>query len=310
MTDTDGESYAGRGTSGKSASFKLFRRSRLKGLFLVAPGALWLTAFAVAPLIFLVIMSLWTSTMFGLSTTFTLGNYRSIVSGQAYLAVLWQTLLIAAATTVLALIISYPMAYFLSILRGRWKTIGVILLFMPFWTSYLVRTFLWLPMLGRNGLVNQILLGLGVVSTPVDWLLYNEGTVVLGLVYVYSLYMTLPIYLSLDRLDPKLLEAAADLGAGPVRTLLRVMLPLSLPGILSGCIMVFLLACGAYVTPQLLGGTRGVMFGSIIAAQYTQTNNWALGAALSVVLVAVVFLCLFIVGRRVRLNEIFLGVRN
>lgn len=274
------------------------------------PGALWLVVFSVLPLLFLGVMSLWTSTIFGLSMTPTLANYRIVFAAPVYAAVLGHTLWIAAATTALALVISYPMAYFLATLKGPTKTLCVVLLFLPFWTSYLVRTFVWLPMLGRNGLINQILLGLGLVDTPVDWLLYNEGAVLLGLVYVYTLFMTLPIYLSLDRLDPKLLEAAADLGAGPVQALWRVVLPLSLPGILSGSIMVFLLACGAYVTPQLLGGTGGVMFGSIIAAQYLQTNNWALGAALSVILVAVVFLCLFTVGSRVRLNEVFLGGRR
>jgi spermidine/putrescine transport system permease protein len=286
------------------------RRQRLKGLLLVLPGALWLVVFSVLPLIFLGVMSLWTSTIFGLSMTPSLANYRTVLAAPVYAAVLGHTLWIAAATTALALVISYPMAYFLATLKGPIKTLCVVLLFLPFWTSYLVRTFVWLPMLGRNGLVNQILLGLGLVDTPVDWLLYNEGSVLLGLVYVYTLFMTLPIYLSLDRLDPKLLEAAADLGAGPLQALWRVVLPLSLPGILSGSIMVFLLACGAYVTPQLLGGTGGVMFGSIIAAQYLQTNNWALGATLSVILVCVVFLCLFTVGSRVRLNEVFLGVRR
>jgi spermidine/putrescine transport system permease protein len=162
-------------------------------------------------------------------------------------------------------------------------------------------------MLGRAGLVNAVLLKLGIIDTPLDWLLYNEGTTHVALVYVYTLFMTLPIYLSLDKLDPKLIEAAADLGAGPWHTFRRVVLPLSMPGVLSGCVMVFLLACGAYVTPQLLGGTTGIMFGNIIAPQYTVTNNWALGAALSVVLILVVLLCLLVFGRKVRLNDIFMG---
>lgn len=297
-------------TTAIGAADRATRRQRVKGLLLVMPGALWLLAFSVLPLIFLGVMSLWTSTIFGLSMTPTLANYRTVFAAPVYVTVLGHTLWIAVATTALAFVISYPMAYFLAGLRGPIKTLCVVLLFLPFWTSYLVRTFVWLPMLGRNGLVNQTLIGLGIIDTPLDWLLYNEGTVLLGLTYVYTLFMTLPIYLSLDRLDPKLLEAAADLGAGPLQTLWRVLLPLSLPGILSGSIMVFLLACGAYVTPQLLGGTGGVMFGSIIAAQYLQTNNWALGATLSVILVCVVFLCLFGLGSRVRLNEVFLGVRR
>lgn len=182
----------------------------------------------------------------------------------------------------------------------------LLLLFLPFWTSYVVRTFVWMPMLGRSGLVNRFLLDLGLIDVPLDWLLYNEGATTVGPVYFYTLFMTLPIYLSLDRMDPRLIEAANDLGAGPVRSFLRVTLPLSKPGVISGCVMVFLLTCGDYVTPQLLGGTSGLMFGNLIAAQLTHTNNWALGAALSVVLIAVVFVCFAIFGRRVRLNDVFL----
>lgn len=286
------------------------RASPTRALLLVAPGVLWLLTFSVLPLALLVVMSLWTSSIFGLSTNFTLDNYRTVLSEPVYVRVLLHTLRIAAITTILSLVISYPMAYFLATMKGTAKTACLLLLFMPFWTSYLIRTFLWLPMLGRNGLINTFLVQTGIVARPLDWLLYNEGAVYVGLIYVYTLFMTLPIYLSIDRLDPALLEAATDLGAGPCRTLTRIVIPLSLPGILSGCVMVFLLSCGAYVTPQLLGGARGVMFGNIIAAQYLQTNDWALGATLSLILVAVVFLCLIVVGRKVRLNEVFLGARH
>ncbi len=273
---------------------------------LVLPAAAWLLAFAVAPLILLGVMSFWTSSIFGLSRDATLDNYRVLTGDPVYFLVLLQTLRIALAVTVISLLASYPIAYFLASLRGPRKSVLLLLLFLPFWTSYVVRTFVWLPMLGRAGLVNQVLLSLGLIDAPLDWLLYNEGATHVGLVYVYTLFMTLPIYLSLDRMDPRLAEAASDLGAGPVRSFLRVTLPLSMPGVLSGCVMVFLLACGAYVTPQLLGGTTGLMFGNLIAAQFTHTNNWALGAALSVVLIAVVFLCLALFGRRVRLDDIFL----
>ncbi len=266
----------------------------------------WLLAFAVAPLVLLAVMSFWTSSIFGLSRDATLDNYRVLADDPVYLLVLLQTLRIALTVTVISLLVSYPVAHFLASLRGPRKSVLLLLLFLPFWTSYVVRTFVWLPMLGRSGLVNRVLLDLGVVDAPLEWLLYNEGATHIGLVYVYTLFMTLPIYLSLDRMDPRLAEAAGDLGAGPVRTFLRVILPLSMPGVLSGCVMVFLLACGAYVTPQLLGGTSGLMFGNLIAAQFTHTNNWALGAALSVVLIAVVLLCLAVFGRRVRLDDVFL----
>ncbi|NNM74186.1 ABC transporter permease [Enterovirga aerilata] len=282
------------------------RRRDLRAL-LVIPGALWLLAFAVAPLAILFAMSFWTSSIFGTTTDLTLDNYRVIADDPIYFQVLLQTLRIALTVTALSLLVGYPMAYFLASLRGPKRGVFLVLLFLPFWSSYVVRTFVWLPMLGRNGLVNAVLLQLGIISEPLDWLLYNEGATHIGLVYVYTLFMTLPLYLSLDRIDRNLIDAAADLGAGPFRAFFRVVFPLSMPGVLSGCVMVFLLACGAYVTPQLLGGTSGMMFGNVIAPQYTVTNNWALGAALSVILVIVVFLCLVIFGRRVRLNDIFIG---
>lgn len=282
-------------------------RRRDARALLVIPGAMWLIAFGVAPLVILFLMSFWTSSIFGTTTDLTLDNYRVIMEDPIYFQILLQTLRIAISVTLLSLFVGYPMAYFIASIDEKKRGILLLLLFLPFWSSYVVRTFVWLPMLGRNGLVNVGLLQLGLISEPLDWLLYNEGATHIGLVYVYTLFMTLPIYLSLDRLDRNLVDAAADLGAGPVRTFLRVVLPLSMPGVLSGCVMVFLLACGAYVTPQLLGGTSGMMFGNVIAPQYTVTNNWALGAALSVVLVVTVFLCLILIGRRVRLNDVFVG---
>jgi len=281
--------------------------TNLRGILLVLPATVWLLVFSVAPVILLITMSFWTSSIFGTTTDFTLDNYRVILDDPIYFKVLAQTIRISATVTLISLIVSYPMAYFIATRPSATKALFLVLLFLPFWSSYVVRTFVWLPMLGRTGLVNTILMKLGIINAPLDWLLYNEGATHVALVYVYTLFMTLPIYLSLDKLDPKLIEAAADLGAGPWRTFRRVILPLSMPGVLSGCVMVFLLACGAYVTPQLLGGTSGIMFGNIIAPQYTVTNNWALGCALSVVLILVVSFCLIILGRKVRLNDVFIG---
>ena len=177
-------------------------RSRA-GTWLVVPGLLWLAVFAVVPLGFLAVVSLWKASVFGLSADVSLDSYRILTNDPVYVRVLWQTLRIALVTTVLSLVVSYPLAMFLSRLRGQRKTLAVVLVFLPFWTSYVVRTFVWLPMLGRYGVVNQILIMLGIVEQPIDWLLYSEGAVYVGLVYVYTLYMTLPIYLSLDKLDYK-----------------------------------------------------------------------------------------------------------
>jgi len=284
------------------------RRRRLGGL-LVVPAVLWLAVFAVGPLLFMVVVSFWTASVFGLSTELSTKSYESLVADPVYGRVLLQTLRIALMTTVLALLVSYPLAMFLARLKGHRRTLAVVLLFLPFWTSYVVRTFVWLPMLGRSGLLNQFLVGAGIVDRPIDGLLYNEGAVYVGLVYVYTLYMTLPIYLSLEKLDPALVEASGDLGATPFQTFRRVILPLTLPGVWSGCTMVFLLSCGAYVTPQLLGGPSGQMFGNIIASQFLNANNWPLGAALSVVLMAVVLGCLFLASRRFGMQRLFMGGR-
>ena len=274
---------------------------------LVAPAALWLLLFSILPLVFLVTMSFWRSTIFSTEPDWNLDNYASIFTDQTYLLSIVRTLRIAAATTLLSLLVSYPTAWVLARASGRAKSILILAVFLPFWTSYVIRTFVWVPMLGRNGLVSYLLQSAGIADGPIDGLLYNEGTVYIGLIYVYTLFMILPIYVSLSKLDSTILEASSDLGAGPVRTFLRVVLPLSMPGVLSGCTMVFLLCCGAYVTPQLLGGTSGQMFGNIIASQFIGANNWALGSALSVVLVAVVMIVLLISSRKVGSRQLFSG---
>lgn len=282
-------------------------RRGLSAVWLTVPAALWLLAFAVAPILFTLAMSTWTSTIFGTTPTWTLTNFEHFFREPLYVTVLLTTIRVACVTTALSLILSYPLAWFLAERQGRAKAIFIVLVFMPFWTSYLIRTFVWLPILGRNGIVNDVLIRSGLIERPLEWLLYNEGTIYLGLIYVYTLFMTLPIYVSLERLDRNLIAAAADLGATPLRIFWRIVLPLSLPGVVSGSVMVFLLAAGAYVTPQLLGGPSAVMFGNLIASQYFNNNNWAFGAALSVVLIAVVLGFVLTVGRWVGLQRIFLG---
>ncbi len=285
-------------------------RIRWAMIALLAPGVIWLLLFVLLPLGFTVAMSLWKSSIFGTTPDFQFDNYAEILRTPLYRDLLWKTLRIGIATTLLSLIVSYPFAYYLSTQSGTRKALLLLLLFLPFWTSYVVRTFVWLPILGRTGAINEFLLWLGLINEPLPWLLYNEGTIYLGLVYVYTLFMTLPIYLSLDKIDPRLIEAAADLGATPRWVFFRVILPLSWPGVLSGCLMVFLLAVSAYVTPQLLGGPSGIMFSNMIAAQFLSNNNWALGAALSIVLSGVVLVILVVAGRWIGIQQVFSGGRN
>lgn len=286
------------------------RRIRWSLVALLGPAVVWLGIFVIVPLGFTVAMSFWKSTIFGTSPDFQFGNYREALASPLYLNLLLKTLRIGIVTTLISLALSYPVAYFLSMLKGKEKAALLLLLFMPFWTSYVVRTFIWLPILGRTGALNEFLMAVGLISEPLPWLIYNEGAIYLGLVYVYTLFMTLPIYLSIEKIDPRLIEAATDLGARPGWVFLRVILPLSWPGVIAGSLMVFLLAVSAYVTPQLLGGVSGIMFSNMIAAQFLNNNNWAMGAALSVVLSVVVLAILLVVGRWAGIQQVFTDGRT
>jgi spermidine/putrescine transport system permease protein len=284
--------------------------SSRSGWLLAAPAVLWLGVFSVLPMGLMVAMSFWKSTIFGTHPDFILDNYKRIFSSSLYTGQLFHTLRLAFTTTLVSLVVSYPIALMLARLKGHWKSTFVLLLFIPFWSSYVVRTFVWLPILGRYGVINHSLMALGIIHQPLDILLYNEGSVLLGLVYVFTLFMTLPIYVTLEKLDPALIEAADDLGARPLQTFARVIVPLSMPGVMSGSIMVFLLAVGAYVTPQLLGGPSGLMFGNIIAAQFLSDNNWAFGSALAVSMMVVVMALLLIAGRFAGLQQALSGGRG
>jgi spermidine/putrescine transport system permease protein len=279
-------------------------------VWLLGPGVLWLLVFGLAPLAFMLMMSFWTSTIYGTKPDFSFDNYARVIVTELYRDQLFKTLRIAVMTTAMTVVISYPVAYLLSSLKGMQKALFVLLMFLPFWTSYVIRAFVWLPILGRNGAINKALQAIGIIDAPLDWLLFNEGAVFLGLVYVYSLFMTLPIYLSLEKIDPALVEAATDLGARPASVFWRVILPLSWPGVLSGCIMVFLLSVSAFVTPQLLGGPSGIMYGNVIASQFLANNNWAFGSALSLTLVAIVLVLLMISSRWIGLQRVFTGGRD
>jgi spermidine/putrescine transport system permease protein len=276
-------------------------------LRLAAPAMIWLALFVVLPLLFMLCVSFLSTSAFGIRYVLTLANYVRLFHTPLYAELLLKTFRISLATTVITLLMAYPISIFLTRQRGQLRAILLLLLFLPFWIGYVVRTFAWLPILGRNGLINQVLIGLGVTDAPLDWLLYNEFAVYIGLVYVYLLFMIFPLFLSLDRIDPALYEAASDLGASPWRILTRVTIPLSWPGALSGCITVFLLAFGAFVTPALLGGASGILYSNVIATQFFADNNWAFGATLSVVMSVLVLVLLVLASRFIGLRRVFLN---
>ncbi len=217
----------------------------------------------------------------GTARPWTFENFARVFDS-LYGTILLRSVAVAAAATVLCLLIAFPAALFLARATRR-KNLWLHLVMIPFWTSFLVRTYAWMFLLRDTGLFNTALISLGVIREPLP-LLYNHGAILLGLVYGFVPFMVLPIYATLERLDPNLLEAAADLGARPWSTLLRVTLPLSAPGLRAGAVLVFIPCLGAYLTPDLLGGGKSILIGNLVQNQFTNARDWPFGSALAVVL--------------------------
>jgi spermidine/putrescine transport system permease protein len=250
----------------------------------------------LAPLAIILAYSFLTrGTYGGISLSWTWESYQRLVD-PIYLAILWRSFWIAGVSTVFCLLLGFPLALFIS-RSGKRKDLYLSLVMLPFWTSFLVRTYAWMFLLRDTGLINTLLEKLGLIRGPLP-LLYNDGAVILGLVYGYLPFMVLPLYATLERLDRSLLEASADLGARPWATLTRVMVPLCAPGIRAGAILVFIPCLGAYLTPDLLGGGKSVMIGNLIQNQFTTARDWPFGSAISLALMAVVMLLLAAFVRR------------
>jgi spermidine/putrescine transport system permease protein len=263
--------------------------------WMLAPARIWLALFFAAPLLIVAAYSLLTRGVYGgVERPWSLENYTRIVD-PLYGEILLRSIAMAAAATVLCLALGLPLAIFIS-RSGPRKNLYLQLVTLPFWTSFLVRTYAWLFLLRDTGLINTILIKLGFTALPLP-LLYNNGAVLLGLVYGYLPFMVLPLYATVEKLDPALLEAAADLGARPARALWRITVPLALPGMLAGAVLVFIPCLGAYLTPDLLGGGKTVMAGNLIQNQFTTARDWPFGSAVSLALMGVSMLLLIPVLR-------------
>lgn len=269
------------------------------------PGVVFLIFFLVVPLALLLVMGFWRASFGGVKVDWTLANYERLLSRPIYLELMIKSTRIAFTATLLTILVAFPFAYWISAKPPRRRAQLVFLVLIPFWTSYVVRTFAWIPLLGNNGVINYVLLRLGLISEPLDIFLFNQFTVQLGLLYVYLPYAILPILLSLERIDRNLIYAAADLGASPIHQLRRIVIPLSMPGILGGAILVFILSISAYVTPALLGGTSGIMIANVIPDLFGVGMNWPLGAAVSLLLIIVTIAWIWLIGTRVGLRRIF-----
>ena len=275
--------------------------------FLYLPPLLWLAAFFVAPVLLMAAFSFRTSSRGGLSAgwDFSLVQYLNLIESGSYWRLLGISTLAALAVAVCAVLLAYPVAFFLAFRAGPRAGFYLVLLLVPFWTSYLLRVMAWKFMLGTEGVINSLLIYIGLIQDPLPALLYNRTAVVLTLIYVWIPFAALPILAALQRIDTALFEAAADLGARPFHQFTRITLPLSLPGVLAAFFMVFIPTVGEYVTPLLVGGSRGSLYGNIIQDFFTKAANWPLGSALSMIMLAATLILVVIAVRLIDLKQLF-----
>ncbi len=256
---------------------------RSKNKNLIYPGLMWFFIFFLMPLSVILIYALTTQNLFsGEPLKFTFENFMVIFQKKHYLIILLRSLKISFLTTVFSIIFSYPVAYYLA-KRTRFDKVLIVVLMIPFWINYLIRTFAWKLILSENGVLNQFLLWLKVIDEPVR-ILYSQTAVLLGLIYMYTPMMVLPLYASLLRIDDSLIEASLDLGASKFRAFFDITFRLSLTGIFAGTLLVFIPALGSFAIPAILGGTNSVMIGNIIENQFNRVGNWNFGSAFTIAL--------------------------
>lgn len=286
---------------------KFARSESARGLTLLSPTLLVILMALMVPLIILLTLSFWKQEYVNIIRTFSLDNYFAFFQKKIYYLILYRSIKISALVTFVTVLLAYPLAYFIAFHIQRNKIIWIILVTIPFWTSYLLRVFSWKVILGYNGVINSGLISLGIITEPLEFLLYNPNAVVITLAHAWAAVAILPIYVSLEKIDRSLIEASRDLGENAVMTFFRVTLPLSLPGVIAASLLVFIPTVGDYVTPALVGGTRGLMIGNIIQSMFGKALNWPMGAALSIIsmltvtAVVCVFLgCMQLIRKRVR----------
>lgn len=228
----------------------------------------------------------------GVEWTFTLANYLNLLD-PLYLRIFLRSVMLASATTILCLLLGFPLAYYVARLPARWQWVWLVLIMIPFWTNFLVRTYAWMFILRTEGLMNTLLTGAGLLESPVE-ILYTDGAILIGLIYGYLPFMVLPLYAALARMDVSLVEAARDLYASGWAAFWRVVLPLTKPGVIAGCLLVFIPSLGAFITPDLLGGGKTMMVGNLIQHEYLVVRDWPFGSAVSFVLLGAVLLSAFL----------------
>ena len=262
----------------------LQRSETLRAYTLLSPTLLIMALGILIPFGILIVMSFWTQVGFGFDLTPTVANYESAAERPIYGALLKRSLWMSSVATITTVLLCYPMAYFVAFHVHRNKMMWIVLMTLPFWTSYLLRVFAWKVVLGYEGVINSALMSLGLIDAPLEFLLYSQTAVIITLAHAWAAFAILPMYVSLEKIDKSLLEAATDLGDGPVMRFLRITLPLSLPGVIAATLLIFIPTTGDYITPALLGGPDGMMIGNLIQKQFGAINNWPMGATLAIIL--------------------------
>ncbi|NRB36630.1 MAG: ABC transporter permease [Rhodobacteraceae bacterium] len=308
MADTtlapDIKSDVAASTRRRSRLRRWLRRSEAaRGYALMSPTLLILTIGIIVPFFILTLISFWTRDGFGFDTTLTVNNYNRTWSEPIVGMLLQRSFWVSGIATLATVALCYPMAYYVAFHIHRNKMMWIILITLPFWTSYLLRVFAWKVILGFEGVINSGLGAMGWIQEPLEFLLYSQTAVIITLAHAWAAFAILPLYVSLEKIDKSLLEAATDLGDGPVARFFRITLPLSMPGIIAASFLIFIPTTGDYITPALLGGPDGAMIGNFIQLQFGPINNWPMGATLSIVLmlwIAAIALVFLLVTRKVQ----------
>ena len=252
----------------------------------VGPTVIWLGIFLFLPLAYVILITFLTKNAYGgVDFSFTLENYRNLFKSE-YIKVFWDSIALSLETTVICLLVGYPFAYILANAPRRWKNFLVLLLMLPFWTNSLIRTYGWNTLRRTEGIINQFLLGVGVIKSPLE-MLYTDQAVLLGMVYALLPFTVLPLYTSIEKLDKSLLEAGSDLGASRAHVFTRIVLPLTMPGIFAGSIQTFIPSLGFFFISDMMGGAKTMYIGNLIKNQFLSARNWPFGAALSIVLIII-----------------------
>ena len=274
---------------------------------LLSPALTAVTLLLFVPLLFIVVYSFWLSSATGADIpAFSFRNWQEALTDPFYRDILLNTLKIAGITTIVCALMGYPAAYFIARSKGN-KAILLLLLILPFWISYIIRTMSWINILGVSGALNWVLVNLGLTEEPIQ-MLYNETTVILGLVHFLLPFMVLNVFVSLDGIDTNLEDAATSLGATRWQAFLQVTLPLSLPGLAAGGLLCFVLGAGTYITPMILGGPRDAMFANLVYEAIITQLNWPLGSALSLMLLIVLGALVLIYNRYLGMAQLMKGL--